>query len=305
MSLGCQDFEITSNHGSSVAIEASFTAGEYDIVVLSADESADLLGWLDANGYAAPEGGEAVLQAYIDAGVYFLAAKVTLDSLPESRNWLSPLQIAYDSDAWMLPIRIGTISAGGEAQEVLIYTLTSDADGATGISNYPEVTPEDECMLDPGEDFTTTYLAELDRTLGGQAGWVTEYSWSLTSNCDPCTSTTGLTPEELEELGHPDYHGWLTRIRMRYTPAQATKDLTLYSTGITESSQIRYIRYEPDLEYLFPVCGEGMVDDPGQCPDSDQRAEVVGCAPPGAGGATGLVGVLAGVLALATVRRRS
>ena len=52
---------------------------------------------------------------------------------------------------------------------------------------------------------------------------------------------------------------------MRYTPEEADEDLMLYHSNLTEFSQIRYIEYESFLEDRFPVCGEGMVDNPGSC----------------------------------------
>lgn len=306
--FGCGDYALSAKKsaggyeyadtGWAVDVEAHFIEGEYEIVVLSAEESADLWGWLDANGYSPPEGGEAVLQEYIDAGSYFLAARVRLDALEDGRNWLSPLQIAYTSEAWTLPIRIGTTNAGGEAQEVIVYALTLD--GGVGIANYPRIEVEDECMLRDA-DFGAAYEAALTDAFGGQAGWITEYSWSLTTSCDPCTATQGLTPDELGALGFPDYHGWFSRLRVRYTPEQATEDLTLYSSNLQEPGQIRYIRYLEELESVFPVCGEGMVEDPGVC-EAGERAPVVGCAAGSPG--VGAFGALAGVLAAAAVRRR-
>ncbi len=307
-SLGCAaDYNLSKDAAGSwdsgaVTVEELFVEGEYEIAVLSAEESGDLLAWLDANGYAVPEGGEAILQEYIDAGVYFLAARVHFDTLPDGRNWLSPLQIRYSSSAWSLPIRIGTTASGGDAQEVLIYALTSEADGEVAIANYPEVTVDDECLLRDADDFAAAYEAALVDAFDGQAGWIREYSWSLTTSCDPCTATQGLTPEELSALGYPEYHGRLTRLRVRYTPAQATQDLALYASGINEDGQIRYIRYLEELEETFEVCGEGMVDNPGTCP-AGARASGVGCAAPAGG--VGIAGAFAGLLAVAALRRRA
>ncbi|MES2639608.1 MAG: hypothetical protein V4850_08985 [Myxococcota bacterium] len=100
-------------------------------------------------------------------------------------------------------------------------------------------------------------------------------------------------------LGLDDYHGHLTRLRVQYTPEQATQDLQLYSTGRPGiAEQIRFIRYAKELEYLFPICGEGLRDNPGTCLSED-RAAVTGCNAPAvpAGG----LGALA---ALMLARRR-
>jgi hypothetical protein len=48
-----------------VTIEAQYTVGEYDIVILSAKESNGLEIWLSENGYKTPNGTSAVLRIYL------------------------------------------------------------------------------------------------------------------------------------------------------------------------------------------------------------------------------------------------
>jgi hypothetical protein len=48
-----------------VTVEAEYTVGEYDIVILSAKESDGLETWLQSNGYKIPDGASAALQPYI------------------------------------------------------------------------------------------------------------------------------------------------------------------------------------------------------------------------------------------------
>jgi hypothetical protein len=50
-------------------VESAFTVADYQIVVLSAEESSDLFGWPGNNGYALPEGGNNILQNYSSATV--------------------------------------------------------------------------------------------------------------------------------------------------------------------------------------------------------------------------------------------
>ena len=52
---------------------------------------------------------------------------------------------------------------------------------------------------------------------------------------------------------------------MRYTAQAAEQDITLYTSGIIENEQIRYIDYNDLMEDKHPVCGLGMVDNPGSC----------------------------------------
>jgi hypothetical protein len=284
-----------------VTVEAQFQLAEYDVALLSAEGADGLYAWLELNGYEIPAGGEEVIQEYIDAGSHFLAAKVHLDGAPEGTTRLSPLQLRYKSEAWTLPLRIGTISASGE-QEVVIYALTELLDGDVAIQNYVEGIVDDECMLAPGveEDFGGYYHDELRGTHPSEEepAWTTEYNWTLYSltqdtgyHCDPCTVEVEELYDagELEALGFHDptdgmtatgYYGYgyssgmmgngalLTRIRMVYDPEDIHEDLVLYTKGThAENRQIRYIRYDRGLEFLYPICGVGYVEDPGVCGD--------------------------------------
>ncbi len=61
-----------------VTIEASYTVGEYDILILSAKDSGGLIGWLKENDYKLPDGAERVVGSYIKQDMRFFVAKVNL-----------------------------------------------------------------------------------------------------------------------------------------------------------------------------------------------------------------------------------
>ncbi|NIP87718.1 MAG: DUF2330 domain-containing protein, partial [Gammaproteobacteria bacterium] len=54
-----------------VRIEASYTVGEYDILILSAEESDGLAKWLTKNGYKLPKGAERILGSYLKQDMRF------------------------------------------------------------------------------------------------------------------------------------------------------------------------------------------------------------------------------------------
>ncbi|HEV7405853.1 MAG TPA: DUF2330 domain-containing protein, partial [Chthoniobacteraceae bacterium] len=62
-----------------VKVEATYTIGEYDILILSANESNGLETWLKENGYKIPDGAADVLNSYIKQKVRFFVAKVNLE----------------------------------------------------------------------------------------------------------------------------------------------------------------------------------------------------------------------------------
>ncbi len=294
--IGCAAKEFSGMDGfgdtgaNTVVIESAFTVGGYELVVLSAEQSGDLWSWLDQNGYAIPASGLPVLQEYIDQGVYFLAARISLDAAPDGAMLLNPLQLRYNADAFALPIRIGTISANGE-QEVVLHVFNEESDGQAAIANYPEVRLDRDCMWpDDVSDFSDWYNGRLADNLGGDNGiaWTREHSWPVYSNiqnyhCDPCTATGDFTYEQLAALGTPNV--WeevhYTRLRLRYLPEDATEDLSLYFDGVTGvKDQSRFIEYAHALEFLFPICDLGWAEDPGECEVARTSADprYTGCA---------------------------
>ena len=58
-----------------VKIEAQYTVGEYDIIILSAEQSGGLETWLKENGYKVPEGAGGILESYIKQKMRFFVAK--------------------------------------------------------------------------------------------------------------------------------------------------------------------------------------------------------------------------------------
>ena len=252
-----------------VVVEGEYAIGIYDIVILSATESGALIDWLTDNGYGANEQAEEMLTEYIEDGQLFFAAKVNLEDASEEGTTLEPIQFTYESEAFGLPVRLGTLNSPGE-QDVVMFILTDDSDGQVMISNYSEITIEDECMVDVeaeggasnyyGSQFSGAWADE-----GTGEGWITEYAWA-TSSCDPCP-TDPPTNEELEQAGYEgnSYDSYFTRLRVRYTAEAATQDIMLYTSGIRSTEQIRFIDYNVEMEDRFEVCGVGMVEDPGTC----------------------------------------
>jgi hypothetical protein len=263
-----------------VTVEASFSEGEYDIVILSATESSSLLTWLDTNGYAVSETAGELLQEYIDAGAYFFAAKVSLTALPEEATFLSPLQLRYSDAVFSLPVRLGTANAEDE-QDLILFVMGDE--GQTHISNYPEAKVEDECLFDEaafesfGAFYDGRFVKALDDVGRDRASWVLEYAWDPGS-CDPCSGEP-LDTEVIEELGWVGDWGsaTFTRLHLRYGPGAVDQDLVLYGSNIRDQEQLRYVLYDEALEDRFPRCIDGWVDDPGSCdePNEDDDDDVI------------------------------
>ena len=120
-----------------VKVEAQYLVGEYDIIILSAEESGGLETWLTENGYKIPAGAGAVLGGYIKQKMRFFVAKVNLEEKAKAGfNFLRPIQVAYESPKFMLPIRLGMVNANGP-QELFVFALSEK--GRVETTNYRTV----------------------------------------------------------------------------------------------------------------------------------------------------------------------
>ncbi|MFN7963748.1 MAG: DUF2330 domain-containing protein [Thermoanaerobaculia bacterium] len=238
-----------------VTIEAQYTVGEYDILILSAKQSDGLATWLTESGYKLPPGAAPVLGSYLKQGMKFFVAKVNLGEQSKlGYSYLRPLQVAYESPKFMLPIRLGTVNADGP-QELFLYALTEN--GRVETTNYRTVRlPSDaEIPVFVKDDFPHFYKDLFTRVVDreGKTAVFLEYAWNMNS-CDPC-SADPLTDAELRELGvfwtnpmmarGPAPDVYITRLHVRYDRDHFPEDLVLQETGDRQTFQGRYILRHP------------------------------------------------------------
>ena len=243
-----------------VTVEAQYLVGEYDILILSAKESAGLETWLTENGYKIPSGASAVLHSYLKQNMKFFVAKVNLGEQTKlGLTHLRPLQIAFESPKFMLPIRLGTVNADG-AQELFIYFLTKQ--GRVETINYRTVRlPEaQEIPLYVKDKFGDLYRDLFTQQVKRESerGVFLEYAWDM-NWCDPCAANP-LSAEELRGLGvfwqdnagrtgkgfmGQAHNVFLTRLHVRYDAAHFPEDLTFQETSDRSNFQARYILRHP------------------------------------------------------------
>lgn len=230
-----------------VKIEASYSVGEYDILVLSAQNSGGLLTWLNGNGYKVPRAAEPTIRSYLRQRMQFFVAKVNLARQErQGGRFLRPIQVEYSSPKFMLPIRLGTVNAAGP-QEMVVLALTDR--GRVETTNYRTVRMPtgSEVPLFVKNDFAGFYKAAFDRQVADADGRAVflEYAWDM-SACDPCSSTP-LSRDELRELAAiwADRGAFVTRLHLRYDRDHFPEDLVLQETGDRESYQARYVLRQP------------------------------------------------------------
>jgi hypothetical protein len=233
-----------------VTVEARYTVGEYDILILSARESNGLEKWLKQNGYRMPEGATDVLASYIKQNIRFFVAKVNLGEQARlGFSYLRPLQVAYESPKFMLPIRLGTVNANGP-QELFLYTLTRK--GRVETTNYRTVKlPSDvEIPVYVKAEFPTFYRSLFAEQVKRERMHTvfTEYAWDM-NWCDPCAAAP-LSRDELKGLGvfwldEPSQGQpagvFLTRLHVRYDREHFPEDLVFQETADRTNFQGRYI----------------------------------------------------------------
>ncbi len=184
-----------------VKIEAQFTVGEYQIVILSASDSSGLDTWLRQSGYKIPAGAEPYLRPYVNSGSKFFVAKVDVKKVTfvNGQARLSPLRFHYDSEEFNLPVRLGMMNSRGK-QDLIVHILARGQ--RYQLANYDNVTiPTNLDVKDPAKErFGEFYAALFDRTLEKHPrAVVTEYAWDA-STCDPCPGPT-LDGADLATLG--------------------------------------------------------------------------------------------------------
>jgi hypothetical protein len=220
-----------------VKIEAQFTVGEYEVVILSAKDALGLDTWLKLNKYKIPEGAEPLFRPYIQQGMKFFVAKVDVKKVTfkDGMAQLSPLRFHYDSEKFELPVRLGLINAK-EKQDLIIHVLAQNQ--RYEVANYPNVTIPTNIDLVPSakSEFPFFYVSLFDRTLKKHPNAViTEYAWQATS-CDPCP-TAPLEDSDMATLGmdvlpksqrdewNPSGSFVLTRLHARYDKSSLGEDL--------------------------------------------------------------------------------
>ncbi len=269
-----------------VTIEAQYVVGEYDILILSAQESTGLRDWLTENGYKIPANADEVLEPYIRSNLKFFVAKVNPQAKAQLQTgFLRPIQIRYSSPKYMLPIRLGMANAAGGDQDLVVYAFTKA--GRVECTNYrnKELPTGQNIPLFVKNGFGTFYnnLFQHQWKKEGKAVSFLEYAWDVSPSnyvkCDPCAST----PPDFGDLaqagvwwmnggsdGQQDWTDYsdvdepsgagakvfFTRMHFRYNRKSFPQDLMFQTTPNRENFQCRYVLTHPATGSF--ACSEGQ-----------------------------------------------
>ncbi len=251
-----------------VTIEAKYNVEEYEILILSAEDSDGLKNWLLANGYKIPAKAESVLEPYIKSKLKFFVVKVNLNKYNPQANggFLRPLQIKVNSDKFMLPIRLGMANSKGD-QDMIVYAFSKN--GRVECTNYRTVKmPSNRnvpTFIKPNfGNFYKDVFRNAHSKEGRDAVFL-EYAWNVTPSwggvkCDPCVGNppyfNELSKAGVSWVNNPGQTVYFTRLHVRYAIDKFPEDLFFQETPNKEIFQARYIITHPAQGDI--TCKEGV-----------------------------------------------
>ncbi|MBL4703378.1 MAG: DUF2330 domain-containing protein [Flavobacteriales bacterium] len=236
-----------------VKVEATYKIDEYDIIILSAQESNGLKLWLKDNDYLFPEKADKILEPYIKNKMKFFVVKINADRLKERGNKINPLQIKFESPKFTLPIRLGMTNAD-DFQDMVVYAITDV--GRVECANYRTVNIPTNRNIPTfvKKDFAKFYkdLFEREYEYQGKNAIFLEYAWNISPNglrkCNPCIANAP-TLNDMVNMGV----NWdtrakgvhFTRLHVRYTEDKFPQDLLFQVTPNKATFQAKYIVTKP------------------------------------------------------------
>lgn len=270
-----------------VTVEATYDVEEYDILILSAKKSSGLKTWLIENGYKIPATAEEVLEPYIKNDMKFFVVKVDVEKLDElngmnkvkkyiddpamnNARQLRPLQISYNSQKFMLPIRLGMANANGE-QDMIVYAFSKE--GRVECTNYrtTKIPTNRNIPLFVKQKFGKFYVDLFDKAhmKENKEAIFLEYAWNISPRfpgvkCDPCVGPPPIF-SDFKEAGvdwainsnnQASSEVFFTRLHVRYSRETHPQDLLFHVTPNKEHFQARYILTNPATGDLN--CKEGQ-----------------------------------------------
>lgn len=186
-----------SDAGVGVTVHSEGIVGPYDTVVLGAATAAEVLTWLEDNGYDVPAASEPLLDPYARQGFVFIALRLNAN---RASNTIQPIVMHMATTEACLPIRLTAIATTPDLPIALFFL----GDAQARSTNYSFVDPTEESDLWLGEKTWDATVAERVRAVGGQA-FSTDYAGptptlsleltgvsDLTTSADATSLLTGL-----------------------------------------------------------------------------------------------------------------
>jgi hypothetical protein len=176
-------------------------------------------------------------------------------------GYLRPLQVRYQSQKFMVPLRLGTVNSKGP-QDLIVYALTKK--GRIESTNYRtvKIPSEVDVPLYIKYEFGPFYKALFERAVAREnmRAVFVEYAWDM-GWCDPCAAEP-LSNKELVELGvrwidnddagafrsnrvQGSSNAFVTRLHVSYDAKTFPEDIAFTETPDRSNFQGRYVQHHP------------------------------------------------------------
>lgn len=189
----------------------------YEIKLLDAQQAQDLIDWLDTNGYAYPYNAENVFDSYLSNGWFFIIVRINPSSSGEQVNeTLPPLQIGFDTDQPVFPLKISTLSTF-QAVEVLIHFVSNHCYRTKNVLSEEVHYHDQVAESDYVGDYQSWILNRVEQSRGEL--YLLEYAGGIYS-LDRDTLNGYLGQNII-----PASKAYVTRFRTYFSPEWFTEDV--------------------------------------------------------------------------------
>ncbi|MCP4873144.1 MAG: DUF2330 domain-containing protein [Proteobacteria bacterium] len=271
--FGAEDF------GGGVLVEELEQVGPYLSEVVSSDDPAALINWLNKNGYLITPEMEEFVSDYVTQGIKFLAMKLAPGAATTD---IEPISMTYPGDSPSIPLVLTSVSAEPE-MGVMVFIASNERYQS---SNWPNVLVDPvDVRADPSTSQTNYYplLSWLVDQVGGNA-MVTEYAGDIGTPVNNGINTWSFQfQEEADWLaGLRGRHSYLTRMYTRVSGWEMTSDPIFEPSpggtvsnflDLTENDPIEICANDPT-----PLCGRTYCGEGATCATTEFGDE--GCACP-------------------------
>ena len=206
--LGCPasfDDDDSAGDYDGVDVESYGQVGPYQPTVVSSDDPAELIDWLNTNGYFVSEAMEPYIASYVLSGSSFLAMRLAPGA---GVSDIAPIRITYPGNTPQIPLILTAVAA--EPEMSILAFIAGPSRYQSG--NYANVLMDPAWLRYDPNGFETNYFAVsswLADQVGGHA-FFTEYAGPVV-----WTSSFSETASERWLLDLSDRHTTLTRMFTR------------------------------------------------------------------------------------------
>ena len=195
--------------GENVNVLQQGSVGPYDFAVIEDRDPAALVAWLRDNGYRITPEMEPLVKVYTDAGMVFLAMKL---SGGQDVQAIQPVSMTYKASEPMIPIRLTAVAATPNMG--ILAWIFADRQAAPANMNRFLMRKNDLAMTDMvgGTNYNSLRSGVLDSVQG--RGFVVEYA-------QPSSALQSSDPLINDLLAR---HAYVTRLYGEMSPEEMTVD---------------------------------------------------------------------------------